>query len=272
MTSSPAPYSLPKGRAHIMGILNVTPDSFSDGGRYNKTSSALRHARQMVAEGADLIDIGGESTRPGSEVVSGEDEWSRLAPVLEDVVSLGVPVSVDTYKADVARRSCEAGVAIVNDIWGLQGDPAMADVVAEAGVFVIMMHNRKKVDSSLDIMSDIDSFFEQSMYLADKAGIPREKQILDPGFGFGKTMDQNYLVLNRFDTLRKHGLPLLAGASRKRMIGEVLNVETEERLYGSLAVHLLAAEKGAAILRVHDVRAHADAVRILSGMLKERVH
>lgn len=259
------------GRTHVMGILNVTPDSFSDGGEFAAADRAFAHAKIMIEEGADILDVGGESTRPGGAPVSLEEEWSRLAPVLEPVVELGVPVSVDTYKAEIARRACAAGVAIINDIWGLQKDPAMPDAAAETGAHVIMMHNRLETDAGIDIMADIDRWFDRSMELADKAGIPKEKQILDPGFGFGKTMDQNYLVLNRLDQLKKHGLPILAGASRKRMIGAVLNVEPKDRLYGSLAVHLIAAQKGAAILRVHDVRPHADAVRILQATLTETV-
>ncbi|MEP0232274.1 dihydropteroate synthase [Roseibium sp.] len=256
-------------RPHVMGILNVTPDSFSDGGRHNALDQALAHARHMIDEGADIIDIGGESTRPGSAPVSLEDEWARIAQVLAPVADLGLPVSIDTYKAEIASRACGEGAVIINDVWGLQKDPAMPDAAAAAGAHVVMMHNRDAVDPQIDIMSDIDRSFERSMSLADKAGIPREKQILDPGFGFGKTVDQNFQILNRFESLLKHGLPILAGASRKRMIGAVLNVETGERLFGSMAVHLLAMQKGAAIVRVHDVRPHVDAARILEATLKE---
>ncbi|MCV0429345.1 MAG: dihydropteroate synthase [Roseibium sp.] len=265
-----AEYHLPAGRPHVMGILNVTPDSFSDGGRHNVAEAALAHARVMINEGADILDVGAESTRPGSSPVSQDDEWKRLAPVLEPVAELGVPVSIDTYKAEIAKRACQAGAVIVNDVWGLQKDPGMADAVAEAGVHVVMMHNRHEADGSLDILSDIDRFFETSLTLADKAGIAREKQILDPGFGFGKTIDQNFVILNRFETLKKHGLPVLAGASRKRMIGAVLNVETDERLYGSLAVHMTALLKGAAIVRAHDVGPHVDCVRMLEATHLER--
>lgn len=266
-----AAYMLPTTRAHVMGILNVTPDSFSDGGRHYVADRALAHAQAMVAEGADILDIGAESTRPGSSPVELEDEWARLAPVLEPVIGLGVPVSIDTYKAEIARRACVAGAVIVNDVWGLQKDPAMADTVAELQVPVVMMHNRLKADADIDILADIDRFFEVSMGLADKAGIPREKQILDPGFGFGKTIDQNFLILNRFEDLTKHSLPVLAGASRKRMIGAVLGVETDERLFGSIGVHMIALQKGAAIIRVHDVRPHADCVRILEATHLERI-
>ena len=276
MSSDHTAYVLPTtrdigGRPHVMGILNVTPDSFSDGGRYDNAEGALAHARAMIAEGVDIVDIGAESTRPGSAPVSQEDEWDRLASIIAPVSALGVPVSIDTYKAETAHRACAAGAVIINDVWGLQRDPAMPEVAADTGAHVIMMHNRLEADAGIDVMADIDRWFERSMQLADKAGISREKQILDPGFGFGKTMDQNFLVLNRLSELKKHGLPILAGASRKRMIGAVLNVETDERLFGSLAVHLIAMQKGAEIVRVHDVRAHADAVRILAATRAEKV-
>ncbi|WP_269585191.1 dihydropteroate synthase [Roseibium sp. Sym1] len=269
------PYELPRfdgksERPHVMGILNVTPDSFSDGGRNAVAGTALAHARQMIADGADIIDVGGESTRPGSEPVSLDLEWSRLVPVLDEVIAMGTPVSIDTYKAEIARRACAAGALIVNDVWGLQKDPAMADTVAEAGVHVVMMHNRTEADPEIDILADIDRFFEASMELAERAGIAKDKQILDPGFGFGKTIDQNFRILNRFETLAKHGLPLLAGASRKRMIGTVLNAEMEDRLYGSMAVHMTAMLKGAAIVRAHDVRPHADCARMLEATRLER--
>ncbi len=257
-------------RPHVMGILNVTPDSFSDGGRHANADAALRRAQEMILEGADILDVGGESTRPGSEPVPLDLEWSRLDPILDQVIDMGTPVSIDTYKAEIARRACAAGAVIVNDVWGLQKDPAMADVVAEAGVHVVMMHNRLAADAGLDILSDIDRFFEISMELAEKAGIAREKQILDPGFGFGKTINQNFIVLNRFETLKKHGLPLLAGASRKRMIGAVLEAETEDRLFGSVAVHMTAMLKGASIVRAHDVSPHADCVRMIEATRLER--
>lgn len=268
-------YALPRfdgasERPHVMGVLNVTPDSFSDGGRNVVVETALAHARQMIAEGADILDVGGESTRPGSEPVSLDVEWARLEPILGEVIAMGTPVSIDTYKAEIARRACAAGAVIVNDVWGLQKDPAMAGTVAEAGVHVVMMHNRDVADSGIDIVADIDRFFEISMQLADRAGIPRDRQILDPGFGFGKTIDQNFVILNRFEELKKHGLPLLAGASRKRMVGAVLEAEVEDRLFGSMAVHLTAMMKGAVIVRAHDVRPHVDCARMLEATRLER--
>lgn len=255
----------------VMGILNVTPDSFSDGGRFLAREDALASARKMAAHGADVIDIGGESTRPGATPVPLDEEWRRLSPVLDDVVALGLPVSIDTYKAEIARRACAAGAVIVNDVWGFQKDPAMADTVAEAGAAAIMMHNRAAADPQIDILADIDRFFERSMELADRAGIPRARLMLDPGIGFGKTLDQNYLILNRLESLHKHGLPLLVGASRKRLIGAVLRVETDDRLYGSLAAHTIAMMKGAAMVRVHNVQPHADAARIVGATRREGV-
>lgn len=265
-------YQLPGAKPHVMGILNVTPDSFSDGGLHASAEKALAHAQMMLEEGADIIDIGAESTRPGSAAVAMEEEWARLEQIIPCVAALGLPISVDTYKAEIARRACAAGAVIINDVWGLQKDPAMPEAAAETGAHVIMMHNRTEVDPDLDIMSDLDRFLEQSMTLADKAGIPREKQILDPGYGFGKTMDQNFIILNRQQELKKHGLPILAAASRKRMIGAALNgAPTQERLFGTLAFHLLAMEKGAAMVRAHDVRPHADAARIFAAMAQEKI-
>lgn len=253
-------------RPLVMGILNVTPDSFSDGGHFDAPAAALAHAIQMIAEGADIIDVGGESTRPGATFVEEQEELSRVLPVLELIKDLPALISIDTYKANVAAAACKAGAHIVNDVWGLQKDPDMAGVVAEAGVPVIMMHNRTEKDETLDILADIDRFFERSLQLAEAAGIPEEHQILDPGFGFGKSLSQNFEILQRFSELKKFGRPVLAGASRKRMIGYILENEAPERLCGSLAVHTLALAGGAQIIRVHDVKAHMDAVRIYQAM------
>ncbi|OKL44876.1 dihydropteroate synthase [Pseudovibrio exalbescens] len=251
-----------------MGILNVTPDSFSDGGRYDAPDMALAHAKDMIAQGADILDVGGESTRPGAEPVAAEDELSRVLPVLRKLAPLDVFISIDTYKASVAREAVKAGAHIINDVWGLQRDPDMAGAVAEANVPVIMMHNRETVDPSLDILADMDRFFERSLALAEKAGVPRQHLILDPGFGFGKTLEQNYQILSNLQQLKKWELPILAGASRKRMVGHVLDVDTQDRLFGSLAVHVLAMQGGAQIVRAHDVKAHADASRIFQAMKK----
>jgi dihydropteroate synthase len=262
---------LPLDRPRVMGILNVTPDSFSDGGRFLARDDALASARKMVAHGADVIDVGAESTRPDATPVEAAEEWRRLEPVIGEIAALGTPVSIDTYKADIAARACAAGAVIVNDVWGLQKDPAMADTVAGAGAAVIMMHNRQGADPQADILAEIDRFFERSMELAARAGIPAERQMLDPGIGFGKTLDQNYMVVNRLQHFARHGLPLLVGASRKRLIGAVLDVDTDDRLYGSLALHTIAFVRGAAMVRVHNVQPHVDAARIAHATLSEHV-
>ncbi|WP_208985317.1 dihydropteroate synthase [Stappia sp. P2PMeth1] len=260
---------LPFDRPRVMGILNITPDSFSDGGRFLARDDALASARRMIAHGVDVIDVGAESTRPNALPVPAEEEWRRLAPVLAAIIALGAPVSIDTYKADVAAKACALGAVIVNDIWGLQKDPAMAATIAETGAAVIMMHNRDTTDPGLDIIADIDRSFERSMELAARAGIPPERQMLDPGIGFGKTPDQSYKTINRLEHFARHGLPLLVGASRKRLIGAVLDVDTEDRLYGSLALHTIAFIKGAAMVRVHNVQPHVDAARIAHATMSE---
>ena len=258
-------------RPKVMGILNITPDSFSDGGRFLARDDALSSARRMIAHGVDVIDVGAESTRPNAEPVPADEEWRRLAPVLAEVIALGAPVSIDTYKADIAARACALGAVIVNDVWGLQKDPAMAETVAASGAAVIMMHNRERADPDIDVLADIDRSFERSMELAARAGIPAERQMLDPGIGFGKTQDQSYQVVNRLEHFSRHGLPLLVGASRKRLIGAVLDVDTEDRLYGSLALHTIAFLKGAAMVRVHNVQPHVDAARIAHATMSEHV-
>lgn len=260
---------LPLDRPRVMGILNITPDSFSDGGRFLARDDALASARRMIAHGVDVIDVGAESTRPNALPVPADEEWRRLAPVLAAIVALGAPVSIDTYKADVAAKACALGAVIVNDIWGLRKDPEMAATIAETGAAVIMMHNRETTDPGLDIIADIDRAFERSMEIAARAGIPPERQMLDPGIGFGKTPDQSYKVINRLEHFARHGLPLLLGASRKRLIGAVLDVDTEDRLYGSLALHTIAFLKGAAMVRVHNVQPHVDAARIAHATMSE---
>ena len=251
----------------VMGILNVTPDSFSDGGNFNAPERALAHARAMIAAGADIIDIGAESTRPyGSQPVSAEDEWQRLAPVLPDVVALGVPLSIDSMKASVTARALEAGVAIANDVWGLQRDPDMARVVAEHGVPVVVMHNRDNVDPAIDIMADIVAFLARTLEIAAKAGIAENRLILDPGIGFGKTPEQNLIALARGDELARFGLPVLVGASRKKFISTIIPSEPQQRLGGSLAAHLLAAQRGAKIIRAHDVAETIQALRVAAAI------
>lgn len=255
-------------RALVMGVLNVTPDSFSDGGRFLDPAQALDQARRMAAEGADILDIGAESTRPygGMAPVTADEERSRLAQVLPAVVHLGLPVSIDTMKAPVAAWATEQGVTIVNDVWGLQRDPDMARVVAERRVPVIVMHNRDKADPSIDIMADIEAFLNRSLDIAAKAGIARDMIAIDPGIGFGKTPEQSIQVLSSLERLHAFRLPILVGASRKRFISSVVPSEPRERIGGSLASHLIAVQKGAAIIRAHDVAETVQALRVADAI------
>ncbi len=255
-------------RPLVMGILNVTPDSFSDGGRFFDPARAIDHAREMVQDGADMIDIGAESTRPygGAKEVPADEERARLAAVLPSVVKLGVPVSIDTMKAQVAAWALDNGASIVNDIWGLQRDPGMAPLVAKRGVPVVVMHNRSVAEEGIDIVADMTDFFVRSLAIANRAGIARENIVLDPGIGFGKTPGQSITSLARLDALNQFGLPILVGASRKRFIDSVIAVPPGERLGGSIASHLLAVEKGAAIVRVHDVKQTVQALRVAAAI------
>jgi dihydropteroate synthase len=254
----------------VMGVLNVTPDSFSDGGQFAAPERALAQARRMIAEGADIIDIGAESTRPyGSEPISAEEELKRLQPLLPDVVALGIPVSIDSMKSAVVAWALHQGAAIANDIWGLQRDSGMAGLVAERGVPVIIMHNRDSADPAIDIMQDIADFFAASLDIAAKAGISPDKIILDPGIGFGKTPEQSMTALARLGELQSFGLPLLVGASRKRFISTVTPSEPHQRLGGSIAAHLLAAQNGARIIRAHDVAETVQALRVAAAIKEQ---
>ncbi|WP_316168139.1 MULTISPECIES: dihydropteroate synthase [unclassified Bradyrhizobium] len=252
----------------VMGILNVTPDSFSDGGRFNAPERAIEQARRMIAEGADIIDIGAESTRPytGATPVSADEELARLRPVLADVMALGVPVSIDSMKAEVVAFALEQGAAIANDVWGLQRDAEMAKVVAAHNAPVVVMHNRLSIDPAIDIVQDVLDFFARSLDIAAKAGIPDGNIVLDPGIGFGKTTEQSMTMLARLGELSCFGLPLLVGASRKRFIGSVVPSEPSERLGGSIAAHLIAAERGAKIIRAHDVAETVQALRVAAAI------
>lgn len=247
----------------VMGILNVTPDSFSDGGDFIAPERAREHAARMIAEGADIIDIGAESTRPyGSQPVSAEQELQRLAPVLAAVAALGVPVSIDSMKAEVVDWALRNGAAIANDVWGLQRDPEIAHVVAAHGAPVVVMHNRETVDEAIDIIADIDAFFARSLAIAAQAGITDTNIVLDPGIGFGKTPRQSMMALARLAEFKHFGLPILVGASRKRFISTVVPSEPKDRLGGSLAAHLIAVQNGAQIIRAHDVAATAQALKV----------
>ena len=263
---------LAKARPLVMGVLNVTPDSFSDGGRYLDPQAAIAHARRLAAEGADILDVGAESTRPygGAVRISLEEERARLAPLLSDVIALGVPVSIDTLKAAVAAWALALGAAIVNDVWGLQGDADMARVVADHQAPVVIMHNRMSVDPAIDIVAEVTDFFRRSLDIAARAGIPRQRIVLDPGIGFGKTAEQSLTCIARLDAWREFGVPLLVGASRKRFIHSIAPSEPMDRLGGSLAAHLLAVENGATIVRVHDVAATAQALAVASAIRRAR--
>jgi dihydropteroate synthase len=259
---------LASGRTLVMGVLNVTPDSFSDGGRFLDPESAVMQAKRMVAEGADILDIGGESSRPylGAVAVVEEEEIARLAPVLPRVIALGAPVSIDSMKANVVAWALRQGAAIVNDVWGLQRDPDMARIVAEHGVPLVIMHNRAKADPGIDIMADIAAFFERSLEIAARAGIARNRIMLDPGIGFGKTPKQSIITLANLERLQIFDLPLLIGASRKRFIDSVSPAPPERRLGGSIAAHVLAVTKGAAIVRSHDVAETVQALRVAAAI------
>lgn len=263
---------LAKARPLVMGVLNVTPDSFSDGGRYLDPQAAIAHAHRLAAEGADILDVGAESTRPygGAVRISLEEERARLAPLLSDVIALGVPVSIDTLKAAVAAWALALGAAIVNDVWGLQGDADMARVVADHQAPVVVMHNRMSVDPAIDIVAEVTDFFRRSLDIAARAGIPRQRIVLDPGIGFGKTAEQSLTCIARLDAWREFGVPLLVGASRKRFIHSIAPSEPMDRLGGSLAAHLLAVENGATIVRVHDVAATAQALAVASAIRRAR--
>jgi dihydropteroate synthase len=256
----------------VMGVLNVTPDSFSDGGRFLDPAAAIAQAGRLAAEGADIIDIGAESTRPYGDAVavSTEEERARLAPILPAVVALGIAISIDTMKAAVAAWALEAGAKIANDVWGLQRDPDMARVVAEHQAPVIVMHNRDAADPKIDIVADVTAFFRRSLDIADRAGILRDRIVLDPGIGFGKTPEQSMTCIARLDAWRGFGLPLLVGASRKRFIHAVAPSAPSERLGGSLAAHLLAVENGAAIIRAHDVAPTVQALAVAAAIRRAR--
>jgi dihydropteroate synthase len=256
------------GRPLVMGILNVTPDSFSDGGRFIDPAKAVAHAGAMAAQGADILDIGAESTRPygGATPVATDDEMARLKPVLPAILKLGLAVSIDTIKANIAAWALDQGASVVNDVWGLQRDPDMAPLVAKRGVPVIVMHNRESADPDIDIIAEVAAFFARSLEIAERAGIARDRIVLDPGIGFGKTPEQSIACIARLAEFKHFGLPLLVGASRKRFINSVTPSSPDDRLGGSIASHLEAANNGAAIVRVHDVAETVQALRVAAAI------
>ncbi len=257
-----------ENQTYIMGILNVTPDSFSDGGKYNRIDAALAHARQMAEEGADMIDVGGESTRPGHVQISDEEEIERVVPVIEALKSeLDIPVSVDTYKSRVARAALAAGADLVNDIWGLKYDPEMAAVIAESGAACCLMHNRNNTDYVRFIPEFLEDMRE-CISLADKADISRDKIILDPGVGFGKTYEMNLEIISRLEVMHELGFPVLLGTSRKSVIGLTLNLPAEEREEGTLVTTVYGVQKRCAFVRVHDVRKNKRAVQMTRALMQ----
>ena len=262
-------------RTLVMGILNVTPDSFSDGGRWNTRERALRHMEEMVQDGADIVDVGAESSRPGFVPMSAAEEMERLMPLLEAVLlECPVPVSVDTFKAETARAALAAGAHILNDIWGLQyaEEPGeMARAAAAANVPVVVMHNQNGTDYAGDTIASMREFFSVSMEIADVAGLSRENIILDPGIGFGKTPAANMHVMRRMDELISYDgahYPLLLGASRKSFIGAALDLPVEERMEATGAACVLGILRGASIVRVHDVKPIARMCRMTDAILR----
>nr|WP_243427890.1 dihydropteroate synthase [Alkaliphilus hydrothermalis] len=263
-------YQLELGKkTYIMGILNITPDSFSDGGNYVDLDKAIQHAKEMVEEGADIIDVGGESTRPGAVEVSAEEEISRVLPVVKRLVAeVKVPVSVDTYKAEVAEKVLEAGAHMINDVWGLQRDPEMASVMAKFKKPVVMMHNQHGTEYEGDIMESIADFLSKSIKIALEAGIKNHNIILDPGIGFGKTSEQNMVVMARLGELNKLGYPILLGTSRKSMIGKILDLPPKERVEGTLATTVMGIIQGSDIVRVHDIKENYRTIKVTDAIVR----
>ncbi len=256
-------------RRVIMGILNITPDSFSDGGKFFNLEAAMQQAEKLAADGAGIIDLGAESTRPGHTPVAAEEELARLEPILGKLASsIDVPFSIDTSKAKVARRATELGASVVNDVWGLQKDPAMADTVAEIGAAAVIMHNRDGLDPDLDIIADMRRFFDLSLRLAGDAGIPGARLILDPGIGFGKSRAQNFTALANLAALNDYGLPILVGVSRKSLLAEHAATPVEASLARTLAANLAAAANGACVFRVHDAAEHAAAFKVFDAIAR----
>ena len=252
----------------VMGILNCTPDSFSDGGLWNDTDRAVNHALEMEAEGADLIDIGGESTRPGSDTVSAEEEMARILPVIKKLRGkLRIPISVDTYKAETAKAALDAGAQIINDVWGFQYDLGeMAGVAAKYGCPVILMHNKTEAVYT-DFMAEMTAFLRRSIDIAVEAGCDRDKIIVDPGFGFGKEAEHNLILTNKLDELGALGCPILMAASRKKTVGLVLDAPADQRLMGDAAVVAVAVAKGADMIRVHDVKEMAQVAKMADAIV-----
>jgi len=258
-------------KTYIMGILNITPDSFSDGGKYDSIEAAVRKAKEMVSEGADIIDVGGESTRPGYTFVESDEEIRRVVPVIERLTKeIDVPISIDTSKADVARKALEAGAHIVNDIWGMQLDTGMATVVGEFGAGVIVMHNKNGTDY-VDMITEIKEFLQNSISIAQKAGLKSESICIDPGIGFGKNFDQNIEVMSRVKEFKALGYPVLLGTSRKSFIGKVLDLPVEDRVEGTAATVALGIAYGVDFVRVHDVGQISRTVKMTDAIVRRKM-
>ena len=258
----------PRSRTYVMGILNITPDSFSDGGKFSNLDNAVGHAVLMEKEGADIIDVGGESTRPTHWPVSAQEEISRVIPVIKELVEvLNIPVSIDTSKALVAKEAVKAGASMINDVWGFKKDTDLAAVVARLDVACCLMHNRDNTNYN-NLMADIKNELLESIKIALDAGVKKEKIILDPGIGFGKTVEQNIEVMANLSTIIDMGYPVLLGTSRKSMIGISLGLPVEERLEGTIATNIIGVNSGCSIIRVHDVKENLRAVRMTDIILK----
>lgn len=262
--------SLELGRnARVMGVLNLTPDSFSDGGRFTELDRALDQADRMVAEGADIIDVGGESTRPGGDPVAAEEEQRRVLPVIEALAQrFDAMISIDTYREETARLAVAAGAHIVNDVWGAQREPGIARVAAETGAGLVLMHTGRDRDKLPDVIADQFAFLSRSLEIAAEAGVERDRILLDPGFGFAKDVGENLEIIARFEELRGLGVPFLVGTSRKRFIGHVTGRDPDDRGPGTAATSVVMRLKGAVIFRVHDVAINVDALAIADAVLE----
>jgi len=266
-------YQLNLNRPHVMGIVNVTPDSFSDGGKYSSTDLAVEHGLALIAEGADILDIGGESTRPGAPPVSLDEELRRVMPVIEALAAVStVPLSIDTYKPEVMRSAIAAGVDIVNDVRALQEDGAV-EIVAKSDVGVCLMHMQgmpqtmQLAPSYQDVVSEVVQFLTDRMYVVTSAGIAIDRIVLDPGFGFGKTTAHNIALIQHLTEIDAIGRPLLVGLSRKSVLGKIAGGDEQQRLHAGLAASVISAMKGAKIVRVHDVKATVDALKIVTAVM-----
>ncbi|WP_223596349.1 dihydropteroate synthase [Neobacillus bataviensis] len=262
------PYTLDfRKKTIVMGILNATPDSFSDGGKFNQIEHAVRHAKEMAANGADIIDIGGESTRPGFAAVSAEEELERVIPVIKAISeNVQIPISIDTYKAEVAKQAIEAGAHIINDIWGAKADDQMADVAAQYDVPIILMHNRHDRNYS-SFMRDVLNDLYESIAIVKKAGVKDEKIILDPGIGFARNYQENLLTMQNLDKFVMLGYPVLLGTSRKTMIGQALNLPVDQRMEGTGATICYGIQKGCQIIRVHDVKEMSRMAKMMDALM-----